>query len=91
MIADDDVKALQKAIIRDINCVDVVSTTRRVLTRGSDVTLLSAQLEACVMACEHSMELCARHAAHHEHCRLCSQATRMCADACRQVLRGLHG
>lgn len=91
MVGEDDVRVLQNAIVRDLNCADVVAATRRVLSRGSDAALLSAQLEACVLACEHSAELCARHAHHHEHCRMCSQATLRCAEACRQVLHGLHG
>jgi Domain of Unknown Function (DUF326) len=91
MVTEEDVHELQDAVIRDLNCADVVAATRRVVSRGSDSALLSSQLEACVMACEHSSELCAKHASHHEHCRLCSEATRRCAQACRQVLRGLHG
>jgi hypothetical protein len=91
MVTEDDVRAMQDAIIRDMNCTDVVGATRRVVSRGSDSALLSSQLEACVMACEHSAEQCVKHAVHHEHCRICSQATRRCAEACRQVLRGLHG
>ncbi|MGI5242085.1 four-helix bundle copper-binding protein [Dactylosporangium sp. CA-139066] len=91
MVGEDDVRDLQDAIIRDLNCSDTVATTRRLISRGSDVALLSAQLEACVIACEHSAELCAKHAHHHEHCRICSQATLRCAEACRQMLHGLHG
>ena len=33
----------------------------------------------------------AKHAHHHDHCRMCSQATQKCAEASRQVLQGLHG
>lgn len=91
MVIEDDVRDLQEAIIRDMNCADVVAATRRVLTRGVDSALLSSQLEACVIACEDSAEQCAKHASHHEHCRMCSEATRKCAEACRQILRGLHG
>jgi hypothetical protein len=91
MVAGDDVRELQEAIIRDLNCADVVAATRRTVSRGSDIALLSSQLEACVLACEHSSELCAKHAHHHDHCRLCSQATLRCAEACRQILQGLHG
>ncbi|WP_432826458.1 four-helix bundle copper-binding protein [Dactylosporangium sp. CA-092794] len=91
MVTEDDVQALREAITRDLNCADVVAATRRVLARGSDAALLSSQLEACLAACEHSAELCARHSHHHEHCRMCSQATLRCAEACRQVLHGLHG
>jgi hypothetical protein len=90
MLAEDDAMELRTAIAADLNCADVVATTRRVLTRGSDIALLSSQLEACVMACEHSARLCGPHAAHHAHCRICAEATRRCADQCRQVLQGLH-
>lgn len=80
------------AVLRDIDCADVVGTTRRVLTRrsGPNSTLLSAQLEACLLACEQSNELCSRYAAEHEHCRICSEATRRCAQMCQQTLTALH-
>jgi hypothetical protein len=90
MVTEDDVRDLRDAIIGDMNCADVVAVTRRMLSRANDGALLGAQLEACVMACEHSAELCGKHAGHHEHCRLCSDATRRCAEACRQVLRELR-
>ncbi|MGC9665386.1 four-helix bundle copper-binding protein [Planosporangium sp. 12N6] len=90
MVTEDDVRDLRDAVIRDMNCADVVGVTRRLLTRANDGALLGAQLQACVTACEHSAELCAGHAGHHEHCRLCSDATRRCADACRRVLRELQ-
>ncbi|WP_238005825.1 four-helix bundle copper-binding protein [Dactylosporangium sp. AC04546] len=91
MVAEDDVQALQDAIVRDLNCADVVTAVRRMISRGGDITLMGTLLEACVMACEHSAELCAKHAHHHDHCRICSEATLRCAQACREVLRGLHG
>lgn len=83
---------LSDAVLRDLDCADVVQATARVLSRATDMdhTLLSAQLEACVMACERSHELCSRHAEHHSHCRLCSETTRQCADACRQLLAAVH-
>lgn len=92
MLAAKEADELRAAVNRDLNCADVASTTRRVLTRGtdSDHALLAAQLQACVMACEHSHELCAQHAQRHEHCRLCSEATDRAATACREVLRSLR-
>ncbi len=87
MVAEDDVQVLQEAIIRDLNCADVGAATRQVVSRGVDAALLGSLLETCVTACEHSAELCARHAHHHDHCRLCSQATSRCAEMCREVLR----
>ncbi|MFF1695331.1 hypothetical protein ACFVXC_17115 [Streptomyces sp. NPDC058257] len=92
MLAEKEADELRASINRDLNCADVVSATRRVLTRGTDAdhALLAAQLQACVMACEHSHELCSRHASHHEHCRLCSEATNRAASACREVLTSLR-
>ena len=79
---------LADAVARDMDCTDVVMATRRVLTRtaGTDRALVEAQIRACVVACERSTESCGRHAGHHEHCRVCAEATRRCADACRSLL-----
>lgn len=92
MLGEQDALQLAPAISRDLDCADILGVTRRVLTRGSgpDHSVISAQFEACLLACERSHELCSQHAAHHAHCRLCSEATRRCADMCRQVLGALH-
>lgn len=80
------------AILRDLDCTDVVAASRRVLSRHAATTaLLSAQLEACRVACEQSNALCAPHAAHHDHCRTCSEATRRCAEVCEQLLKTVCG
>jgi hypothetical protein len=54
----------------DMDCADVVQATVRVLLRanGPDSGLLSAQLEACLVACERGNELCSTFAGQHEHC-----------------------
>ncbi|MFH8487472.1 hypothetical protein [Streptomyces longisporoflavus] len=92
MLAGKEADELRDAINRDLNCSDVACATRRVLIRGTgaDHGLLAAQLQACVMACDDSHELCARHAPRHEHCRLCSEATERAAAACREVIRSLR-
>lgn len=92
MLTEPDREQLSSAVGRDMDCADVVEATRRVLTRatGPDSALLSAQLEACLLACERSHEMCSPHAMHHLHCRICSEATRRCADMCRDVLKALH-
>jgi hypothetical protein len=92
MLTEDDRADLAPAVSRDLDCADVVAATRTVLTRGNgpNSTLISAQLEACLIACERSHEHCQPHADHHEHCRLCAQATRHCADQCRQAIQTLH-
>jgi hypothetical protein len=88
----DDPGAMQMAVARDMDCADVAQAACRVLLRanGPDSALLSAQLEACLVACERSNEMCSRFAAQHAHCRICSEATSQCADACRQTLTALH-
>lgn len=92
MLAQKEADDLRAAVNRDLNCADVASATRLVLTRGTDTrpALLTAQLEACAIACEQSHDLCARHATRHEHCRLCSEAITGAASACHQVLRPLR-
>lgn len=92
MLTESDAADLAGAIGRDLDCADVVEATRRVLTRGNgpDSALVSAQLEACLLACERSHESCSRHAEHHVHCRICADATQRCAETCRQLLTALH-
>ncbi len=79
-------------VLRDLDCADVAQATSRVLTRaaGMDLSLLSAQLEACLLACERSHEFCRTHAEHLPHCRICSESTKACADACRELLATVH-
>lgn len=88
MLTEFDVAQSAPAVARDMDCADVAEVTCRVLTRGTgpDNALPSAQLEACIVACERSRELCSKHAQHHAHCRICAEATRSCAEACRQAL-----
>ncbi|MEV6949273.1 hypothetical protein AB0N07_46695 [Streptomyces sp. NPDC051172] len=88
MLAAKDADELRAAISQDQDCADITAVTRRVLTRGSshDPALLTAQVEACLIACRRSHELCGQHAQHHEHCRICSDAAGKAADACREIL-----
>ncbi|MEK8170582.1 hypothetical protein NKH77_16180 [Streptomyces sp. M19] len=92
MIAEKEADELRLAVNRDLDCADVVSATRRVLTRGTDAdhALLARQLEACATACERSHDACERHATRHEHCRICSHATGRAAAACRETLEILR-
>jgi hypothetical protein len=58
---------------------------------ADDSTLITAQLEACLIACRRSEEQCKLTAAEHEHCRLCTAATHQAAEACRRALKVLRG
>ena len=93
MVAEQDIDRMRASVLRDLDCSEVVATTRRLLTRATadDSALISAQLEACLIACRRSEEQCKLTAAAHEHCRLCTAATHRAAEACRQALEALHG
>ncbi|WP_030659992.1 hypothetical protein [Streptomyces rimosus] len=92
MLASDDVDRMREAVRADLDCHDVAGAALRLLMRegGAEPRLLGAQLDACVIACERSNELCRTHAGRHEHCRLCTQATTRAIDACHTVRRALH-
>ena len=93
MLGEQDIDRMRSSVLHDLDCGDVVVTTRRLLTRatGDDSALIAAQLEVCLMACRRSHEACSRTAAAHEHCRLCAAATDRTADACRRALEALRG
>jgi hypothetical protein len=93
MLAARDVDRMRTSVLRDLDCADVVATTRRLLTRATpdDSTLIAAQLEACIIACRRSEEQCRLTAPEHEHCRLCTTATHEGAEACRRALEVLRG
>jgi hypothetical protein len=92
MLSEPNVGPLISSVVADLDCADVVSATRRLLTRhaGPDSSVLSAQLEACLLACERSSRLCGTHAEYHEHCRICTQATQRCVETTRELLRAIH-
>ena len=90
MLCGKDAEELRTAISRDLDCADVTAVTRRILARDTDRVLLTAQIEACIIACQESNEECSRHADQHDHCRLCSQATAEAVDACRELLQTLQ-
>ncbi|MEU7158164.1 hypothetical protein [Streptomyces chrestomyceticus] len=92
MLASDEADGMREAARADLDCHDVVGATLRLLLRegGSATRLLTAQLDACAIACERSNELCRAHAGRHEHCRLCTQATTRAIDACHGVREALR-
>jgi hypothetical protein len=93
MLAEQDIERMRSFVLYDMDCGDVVATTRRLLTRadGDDNTLITAQLEACLIACQRSEEHCKLTAPVHEHCRMCTEATHEAAEACREALKVLAG
>jgi hypothetical protein len=90
-LAEQDITALVKVIRLDLDCADVCTATVRVLSRQTeyDANLTRSLLETCVTSCKSCGDECERHAAMHEHCRVCAEACRRCEQACRQLLAAM--
>lgn len=75
----------------NLDCADVCAATGSVATRrtGSNEEVIRLMLQACAAACRVCGEECERHAAHHEHCRVCAQSCRRCEQACQEALRSM--
>lgn len=87
-LGEDMVAELRRCITTDLGCADVCEATGRILSRqtGYDAALTRAVLTACQEACHLCAEECERHAAMHEHCKVCAAACRRCEEACGRLL-----
>lgn len=88
---DQALPALRKCIRSNEDCADLCDTTARILSRhtGYDANITRAVLEACATVCRSCGDECERHAAQHEHCRVCAEACRRCERACRELIGSL--
>jgi hypothetical protein len=79
---------LRQCVRLNLDCADVCAATVGVATRrtGSNEEVIRKMLDACITACRRCGEECQRHAAEHEHCRLCADACRRCETACQKAL-----
>lgn len=86
----DPLQALSE-VGRDLDCADVLAVTRRVLDRRSvsQSRLISAQLEACLVALQLSYKLCSSHAGEYPQARICSTATDHGIELCRRLISEL--
>jgi len=87
-LSEHDVEDLRRVIRVALDCADVCDSTARIAIRQTspDGRLVRAAVEACAAACVACAEECDRHAAHHEHCRVCAEVCRRCKAACDDVL-----
>jgi hypothetical protein len=87
-LGENDVEELVRCVRLNLDCADVCEATGRILTRQTapDLRVVRATIEASAAACRACGDECARHAAHHEHCRLCAEACRRCGKACDDLL-----
>ena len=90
-LAEDDVKEMVRCIRLCLDCADSCEATGRIVARQTapDLRLIRAMVEACSVACLACAAECDRHAAHHEHCRLCAEACRRCKNACDDLLAAM--
>jgi hypothetical protein len=90
-LSEPDVADLVKCIRLGLDCADVCTTTSRIVSRQTeyDANVTRAILRTCVQACRSSGDECERHAADHEHCRICMESCRRCEAACEALLAAI--
>src|SRR3954452_18822928 len=90
-LGEPDVSELIRCIRLNLDRPDVCDGVGRVLTRQTDpdIGVVRAALEACVVTCRACAEECERHAAHHDHCRVCAEVCRRCEQTCRDLLASM--
>ena len=87
-LGESDALELVRSIRLNLDCADLCDAVGRVVTRQTepDLGVVRAALEACVVACRACGDECERHAAHHDHCRVCTEVCRRCEQACSDLL-----
>lgn len=90
-LSEAEVQQLRRCIRLNLDCADICDATGRMLTRQTEpeVTVLRAQLQACIEACRACGAECAQHAEHMDmaHCRVCAEACRDCAESCDRLMK----
>jgi len=91
-LAEPDVPEMIRCIRLCLDCADTCDATARIVTRQTepDFGVLHAVLTACATTCRACAEECDKHAAHHEHCRICVEVCRRCERACEDLLATIH-
>ena len=90
-LEEDDPAALRACIRTSLDCAGICAVTGRLIARPGeqDKNTLSAQLEACAVACRACADECDRHGSAMKHCRICAEACRACANACDRMKQAL--
>ena len=90
-LAEEDVGEMVRCVRLCLDCADACDATGRIVTRQTtpDLRLIRTMVEACAVACLACAEECDRHAAHHEHCRVCAEVCRRCKQACDDLLKAI--
>jgi hypothetical protein len=90
-LSEEDVQSMVRVVRLCSDCADECDATGRIVTRQTapDLRLMRTMLQACVAACVVCAEECDKHAAHHEHCRVCAEVCRRCKQACDELLAAI--
>jgi uncharacterized membrane protein len=90
-LGEQDVTEMVRCIRLCLDCADVCTATAAVTSRPADydANVTRPLLQACIAICRSCGDECERHAAMHEHCRVCAEACRRCEQACRDLLDAL--
>lgn len=90
-LGEPDALDLIRSIRLNLDCAEICDAVGRVLTRQTetDVSVVRAAIEACVVVCRACAVECERHAAHHDHCRVCAEVCRRCEQTCRDLLASI--
>lgn len=87
-LSEEKVSHLRRCIRLNQDCADICFTAGKVLLRQSegDRNLVRAQLELCRLVCRICELECEKHAALHDHCRVCADTCATCEKVCEQTL-----
>jgi hypothetical protein len=77
-LGEQNVGEMVRCIRLCLDCRDVCTATVSVTSRRTepDANVIRLLLESCLAACKSCGDECERHAAMHEHCRVCEEACR---------------
>ena len=90
-LSEQNLAEMVRCIRLCLDCTDICATTAGVTSRlvEYDPGVVRPLLESCLAICRSCGDECERHARHHEHCRVCTDACRRCERACRGLLDAL--
>ena len=92
-LGEPGVADLLQCIRLNLDCADMAWAFSGIASRcsGGDMPLVDVASQACEAACRRSAVECRKHAAMHEHCRICAEVCTACADACHALRQSLEG
>ncbi|MGN6676732.1 MAG: four-helix bundle copper-binding protein [Streptosporangiaceae bacterium] len=91
-LSERNLAEMVKCIRLCLDCADICTATAGVTSRQTeyDANVTRPLLEVCVAICKSCGDECERHAAMHEHCRICAEACRRCEQACQGLLDAIR-